>query len=84
MRVAEGAGEDAHVGEIELAARRGWIGCELLGEGVQMIDCQQETRHLASLGAAPIPRSQFLQHLRQAIDAPQINFWHPLDLFPLA
>ena len=52
--------------------------------GVQMIDCQQETRHLASLGAAPIPRSQFLQHLRQAIDAPQINFWHPLDLFPLA
>ena len=25
--------------------------------GVQMVDCQQETGHLASLGAAPIPRS---------------------------
>ena len=49
--------------------------------GVQMIDCQQETPHLASLGAAPIPRKEFLKHLEQAIDAPQITFWHPLDLF---
>src|SRR5450830_148597 len=48
--------------------------------GVQMIDCQQETPHLASLGAAPIPRQEFLKHLRQAIEAPQITFWHPLDL----
>lgn len=51
-------------------------------QGVKLIDCQQETQHLASLGAAPIPRSKFLQHLRSAIDTPQINFWHPLDLFP--
>lgn len=50
--------------------------------GVQMIDCQQETPHLASLGAAPISRKDFLVHLHQAIDAPQIGFWHPLDLFP--
>lgn len=50
--------------------------------GVQMIDCQQETPHLASLGAAPISRKDFLAHLQQAIDAPQIGFWHPLDLFP--
>jgi len=50
--------------------------------GVQMIDCQQETPHLASLGAAPISRSEFLQHLHQAVEAAQINFWHPLDLFP--
>ncbi|MFZ1181382.1 MAG: leucyl/phenylalanyl-tRNA--protein transferase [Herbaspirillum sp.] len=48
--------------------------------GVRMIDCQQETSHLASLGAAPIPRSAFLAHLRQAIDAPQITCWHPPDL----
>ncbi|WP_034297031.1 leucyl/phenylalanyl-tRNA--protein transferase [Herbaspirillum sp. RV1423] len=52
--------------------------------GVQMIDCQQETPHLASLGAIPIPRSEFIAHLRQAIEAPQIGFWHPLDLFPHA
>jgi len=50
--------------------------------GVQMIDCQQQTAHLASLGATPIARSDFLLHLRKAIEAPQISFWHPLDLFP--
>ncbi len=28
---------------------------------VPMIDCQQETHHLASFGARPIPRAQFVQ-----------------------
>jgi leucyl/phenylalanyl-tRNA--protein transferase len=49
--------------------------------GVQMIDCQQETPHLASLGAAPIARDDFLRHLRQAIHAPQISHWQVPDLF---
>lgn len=49
--------------------------------GVKMIDCQQETSHLASLGAIPIPRQQFLRHLRQAIREPQITRWVPADLF---
>lgn len=49
--------------------------------GVQLIDCQQDTPHLASLGASPIARSDFLVHLRRAIEAPQIGFWHPLDIF---
>ncbi|NNG22712.1 leucyl/phenylalanyl-tRNA--protein transferase [Telluria aromaticivorans] len=43
--------------------------------GVRMIDCQQETGHLASLGAAPIPRSAFLAHLREAIREPAIPRW---------
>ncbi|MGZ3184791.1 MAG: leucyl/phenylalanyl-tRNA--protein transferase [Telluria sp.] len=43
--------------------------------GVKMIDCQQETGHLASLGAAPIPRAEFLAHLKQAIAEPQIVDW---------
>ena len=43
--------------------------------GVAMIDCQQETGHLASLGAVPIPRRDFLQHLRRAIDEPPIERW---------
>lgn len=30
-----------------------------------LIDCQQETRHLASLGAQSIPRSTFLQYLAE-------------------
>jgi leucyl/phenylalanyl-tRNA--protein transferase len=50
----------------------------LRGHGVAMIDCQQETAHLASLGAATIPRSRFLAHLRDSIDAPQIKSWHPI------
>jgi len=43
--------------------------------GVEMVDCQQETGHLASLGAAPIPRSRFLDHLRGAIGKPAIDGW---------
>jgi leucyl/phenylalanyl-tRNA--protein transferase len=50
--------------------------------GVAMIDCQQETGHLASLGAAPIPRAHFLAHLRNNIDLPQIAAWEPIA--PLA
>ncbi|NHZ32392.1 leucyl/phenylalanyl-tRNA--protein transferase [Massilia rubra] len=45
--------------------------------GVAMIDCQQETGHLASLGAAPITRSAFLAHLRDAIAKPGIAQWKP-------
>jgi leucyl/phenylalanyl-tRNA--protein transferase len=33
--------------------------------GVRLIDCQQNTAHLASLGAAEVPRSVFLAHIRQ-------------------
>lgn len=33
-----------------------------------LIDCQQETRHLASLGAKSIPRSDFLAHLEAYVD----------------
>lgn len=32
----------------------------LQSEGIQHIDCQQETQHLSSLGARPISRSKFL------------------------
>ncbi len=35
--------------------------------GVQVIDCQQETRHLASFGARPITRNVFAAHLRELI-----------------
>jgi leucyl/phenylalanyl-tRNA--protein transferase len=45
---------------------------------VQMIDCQQDTGHLASLGAAPISRAQFLAHLRPAVDQPSIGPWQPV------
>ncbi len=48
----------------------------LRSQGVQMIDCQQETGHLASLGAAPISRNAFLAHLTRAIGEEQVSGWH--------
>jgi leucyl/phenylalanyl-tRNA--protein transferase len=50
----------------------------LRSHGVTMIDCQQETGHLASLGAAPISRAEFLEHLRAAIREPGISNWQPV------
>jgi len=58
-----------------------WLVHFLRLHGVEMIDCQQETGHLASLGAAPIPRSEFLAHLKQAIDKPRIRDWTPIAPF---
>jgi len=47
--------------------------CLCRREGIDLIDCQQETAHLASLGAAPIARSDFEAHLSRVVPlaAPQ-------------
>ncbi|MDF6884151.1 hypothetical protein NLR28_26785, partial [Escherichia coli] len=58
--------------KIALAALCAFLG----GQGVAMIDCQQETEHLASLGGAPVPRAAFLAHVREAANAPAIVPWH--------
>ncbi len=44
--------------------------------GIASLDCQQNTRHLASMGAAEIPRSRFVAHCAQAarLPAPQWKF----------
>ena len=44
----------------------------LLDEGVAMIDCQQNTRHLASLGGREITRHDFTAYVRQAVRQPPI------------
>jgi leucyl/phenylalanyl-tRNA--protein transferase len=49
--------------------------------GVELIDCQQETGHLASLGARPIPRTDFIAHLQKCIVMPQIRDWCPIAPF---
>ncbi|MYN01804.1 leucyl/phenylalanyl-tRNA--protein transferase [Pseudoduganella sp. DS3] len=49
--------------------------------GVQLIDCQQETGHLASLGARPIARRDFIAHLQKNIVMPQIRDWCPTAPF---
>jgi leucyl/phenylalanyl-tRNA--protein transferase len=47
--------------------------------GVPLIDCQQETAHLASLGARPIPRAEFARHLAGLVNcsAPE-DAWRPV------
>jgi leucyl/phenylalanyl-tRNA--protein transferase len=49
--------------------------------GVKMIDCQQQTSHLASLGAKPIRRAEFIALMKTAIAEPDIQNWQPRQLF---
>ena len=46
----------------------------LLNEKVPVIDCQQNTRHLASLGAREVGRADFLAHVRTVVDAAPIDW----------
>lgn len=59
--------------------------CFCLAHQIDWIDCQQNTEHLASLGAAEVPRQVFLSHVatRTAEAAPEIwtyddSFWDEL------
>jgi leucyl/phenylalanyl-tRNA--protein transferase len=42
----------------------------LRSEGCTLIDCQQATAHLASLGAREIPRREFVRRLQESIQYP--------------
>jgi leucyl/phenylalanyl-tRNA--protein transferase len=53
----------------------------LRSEGVELIDCQQETSHLTSLGGRPIPREDFVTLMKIATSAPSILSWRPRHLF---
>ncbi len=64
---------DALFGESMFAARTDASKIALAGlvafarsQGLTWIDCQQNTRHLASLGAQEMPRATFLKLVRQA------------------
>ncbi len=48
--------------------------------GFRLVDCQQETRHLASFGAEAWPRPRFLTELRQALKVPTRRGAWTLDL----
>jgi leucyl/phenylalanyl-tRNA--protein transferase len=43
--------------------------------GVTLIDCQQNTSHLASLGGREIPRADFLAHLVKTVGAAAVARW---------
>jgi leucyl/phenylalanyl-tRNA--protein transferase len=53
--------------KIALAALVAW--CR--GQGISWIDCQQQTGHLASLGAAPVSREMFEKHLSRVTVLPR-------------
>lgn len=49
--------------------------CFCRAHGVTLIDCQQNTGHLASLGAHEVSRSSFEQHLARTLGEPDIDDW---------
>ena len=49
--------------------------CLCRRHGVQLIDCQQNTAHLASLGASEMPRERFVAHVARAREEPG-PAWH--------
>jgi leucyl/phenylalanyl-tRNA--protein transferase len=49
--------------------------CFARAHGITLIDCQQNTSHLASLGAREIPRDDFVAHVIRASGAPDIVDW---------
>ena len=55
--------------KMALAALSAWC----IQNQVVMIDCQQETAHLSSLGAAPISRAEFLQQLQESLNHSNIE-----------
>lgn len=56
--------------KLALAALIGLMRCER----VPVIDCQQNTRHLASLGAREISRSDFISHVGRAAAEPPLDW----------
>lgn len=49
--------------------------CFCRANGIELIDCQQQTKHLASLGARPISRGDFETHLRGVVDQSPPAVW---------
>ena len=49
--------------------------CFARTHGIRLIDCQQNTGHLASLGAREVARSVFEQHLALTLEATGIADW---------
>lgn len=43
--------------------------------GIELLDCQLYTPHLASLGGRLIPREEFERHLARSLEQPEIEDW---------
>jgi len=49
--------------------------CFCRAHEIPLIDCQQNTRHLASVGAREVPRVAFEHHLKQVVDREPVGRW---------
>jgi leucyl/phenylalanyl-tRNA--protein transferase len=49
--------------------------CFCRANGIELIDCQQQTEHLASMGARPWDRADFEAHLKRVVDLPPPADW---------
>ena len=66
------------------------LACQLQRWGFELIDCQQTTQHLMSLGAREIPRETFVERLTQDCEKPghtghwrledglEVDSWQPM------
>lgn len=61
----------ADASKIALAA----LVCFCRTHDIRLIDCQQNTSHLASLGAREMPRAEFLRHVAGTVDAEPVRHW---------
>ena len=60
---------ESNASKLALASLSAWC----VQNQIQLIDCQQETAHLRSLGASPIPRAQFLMNLQTSLNQTNIE-----------
>ena len=60
---------ESNASKLALASLSAWCVQNQIG----LIDCQQETAHLRSLGASPIPRAQFLMNLQTSLNQTNIE-----------
>lgn len=51
--------------------------------GIAIIDCQQRTAHLVSMGAREIARADFLRHVEQAVAQPTPEWQYDGAIWPL-
>jgi len=76
----------SNASKIALAALVGFA----RAQGVALIDCQQKTSHLASLGACDMSRAEFLMHTTTALAQPSLEwqfdplYWLELQIEPMA
>jgi leucyl/phenylalanyl-tRNA--protein transferase len=73
-RMCFGESMFAHRTDASKIALAGFV-AHALARGVALIDCQQNTRHLASFGGREIARAEFEAHLAQALHADAAVEW---------